>query len=39
VVRTVSDRADDTAHVDFLRFVEEVAAAHARDIVRAALQG
>jgi adenosylhomocysteine nucleosidase len=39
VLRTVSDRADDTAHVDFLRFIEDVAAAYARDIVRAALQG
>jgi adenosylhomocysteine nucleosidase len=39
VLRTVSDRADDSAHVDFLRFVEEVAAAYARDILRAALQG
>jgi adenosylhomocysteine nucleosidase len=39
VVRTVSDRADDSAHLDFMRFVEEVAAARARDIVRAALQG
>lgn len=37
VLRTVSDRADDTAHVDFLRFVEDVAAPVARDIVRAAL--
>lgn len=26
VIRTVSDRADDSAHVDFLRFVEVVAA-------------
>jgi adenosylhomocysteine nucleosidase len=26
VLRTISDRADDTAHVDFLRFVEVVAA-------------
>jgi adenosylhomocysteine nucleosidase len=39
VLRTVSDRADDTAHVDFLRFVEGVAAPIARDIVRAALRG
>ena len=38
VVRTVSDRADDAAHVDFTRFVEDVAAEFSRDIVRAALQ-
>lgn len=38
VVRTVSDRADDSAHVDFGRFVAEVAAAYSRDIVLGALQ-
>jgi adenosylhomocysteine nucleosidase len=37
VLRVISDRADDDAHVDFLRFVDEVAAMRARDIVRAAL--
>jgi adenosylhomocysteine nucleosidase len=37
VVRTVSDRADDAAHVDFQRFVDDVAAPYSRDIVRAAL--
>jgi adenosylhomocysteine nucleosidase len=37
VLRTVSDRADDAAHVDFARFIEEVAAEFSRDIVRAAL--
>ena len=37
VLRTVSDRADDTAHVDFGRFVAEVAAAYSRDVVLAAL--
>ena len=37
VLRTVSDRADDTAHLDFPRFVAEVAAEFTRDIVRAAL--
>jgi adenosylhomocysteine nucleosidase len=37
VVRTVSDRADDDAHLDFARFVDEVAAEHARAIVRALL--
>jgi adenosylhomocysteine nucleosidase len=37
VLRTVSDRADDQAHVDFPRFVEQVAAEFSRDIVLAAL--
>lgn len=37
VVRTVSDRADDQAHVDFPRFLAEVAAPYSRDIVRATL--
>jgi adenosylhomocysteine nucleosidase len=37
VLRTVSDRADDPAHVDFGRFVANVAAEYSRDIVRAAL--
>lgn len=32
-VRTVSDRADDTAHVDFARFVESVASRYADHIV------
>jgi adenosylhomocysteine nucleosidase len=38
VLRTVSDRADDSAHVDFGRFVAEVAAGYSRDIVLAALR-
>jgi adenosylhomocysteine nucleosidase len=38
VLRTVSDRADDSAHLDFTRFVDEVAAEFSRDIVRATLQ-
>ena len=38
VVRTISDRADDAAHVDFQRFVRDVAAPYSRDIVRAALR-
>jgi adenosylhomocysteine nucleosidase len=38
VVRTISDRADDSAHVDFGRFVREVAAPYSRDIVRAVLR-
>lgn len=37
VVRTVSDRADAQAHVDFGRFVRDVAAEYARDVVLAAL--
>ena len=37
VVRTISDRADEAAHGDFQRFVDEVAAPYSRDIVRAAL--
>jgi adenosylhomocysteine nucleosidase len=28
-IRTISDRADDAAHVDFLRFVESVASKYA----------
>jgi adenosylhomocysteine nucleosidase len=36
VMRTVSDRADDAAHVDFPRFVHEVASGLTRRIVRAA---
>jgi adenosylhomocysteine nucleosidase len=39
VLRTVSDRADDAAHVDFGRFVDEVAAEYSRDSVLAALAG
>lgn len=37
-VRTISDRADDTAHVDFARFVETVAARYADRIIRRVLQ-
>ncbi|MBQ0960986.1 5'-methylthioadenosine/adenosylhomocysteine nucleosidase [Ideonella sp. 4Y11] len=37
VLRTISDRADDAAHVDFPRFLRMVAAEYARDIVLAAL--
>ena len=36
-VRTVSDRADDEAHGDFLRFIEEVASRHSAAIVAAFL--
>ncbi len=38
VLRTVSDRADDAAHVDFNRFVAEVAGAYTRAIVEDWLQ-
>ena len=38
VVRTVSDRADDAAHVDFNRFMAEVAAHYSLAIVRRALR-
>ena len=37
VLRSVSDRADDGAHVDFKRYVAEVAAELTRDIVQRAL--
>jgi len=33
VVRTISDRADDAAHVDFTTFIEETASATTRAIV------
>lgn len=39
VLRTVSDRADDQAHVDFPRFLAEVASPMSREIVSAALRG
>ena len=37
-VRTISDRADDTAHVDFPRFVQTVASRYAEHMVMAFLQ-
>ena len=37
-VRTVSDRADDAAHGDFLQFIEEVASRHSAAIVEAFLR-
>jgi adenosylhomocysteine nucleosidase len=37
VVRSISDRADDDAHLDFQRFVREVASPHALAIVQATL--
>lgn len=36
-VRTISDRADDSAHLDFSQFVVEVASVYARNIIRALL--
>jgi adenosylhomocysteine nucleosidase len=38
VLRTISDRADDNAHVDFKRFIEEVASVYTRAIVEDWLQ-
>ena len=38
-VRTVSDRADDAAHGDFLSFIDEVASRHSAAIVAAFLGG
>ncbi|MBI5275001.1 MAG: 5'-methylthioadenosine/adenosylhomocysteine nucleosidase [Burkholderiales bacterium] len=38
-VRTISDRADDEAHGDFLRFIQEVASRHSAAIVEAFLRG
>ncbi len=38
-VRTISDRADDAAHGDFLQFIEEVASRHSAAIVEALLAG
>ena len=37
-VRTISDRADDTAHVDFPRFVQTIASRYAEHMVLALLQ-
>ena len=34
VLRTISDRADDSAHVDFQRFVQEVASRYSAAVVR-----
>jgi len=35
VLRTISDRADDDAHVDFQRFIEEIASATTRGVIEA----
>lgn len=37
-VRTISDRADDAAHGDFLSFIDQVASRHSAAIVEAFLQ-
>ena len=37
-VRTISDRADDEAHGDFLRFIREVASRHSAAVVEALLR-
>jgi len=37
-VRTISDRADDDAHVDFPLFIQTVASRYADHIVRHLLQ-
>jgi len=39
VLRVISDRADDSAHVDFGRFIAEVASVYTREIVGAWLGG
>ena len=35
----LTDRADDEAHVDFVRFIREVASRHSAAIVEALLRG
>ena len=37
IVRTISDRADDSAHVDFVKFLSEVASRYSTGIVRSLL--
>ncbi len=39
VLRSISDRADDAAHVDFTRFIEDVASVYTRAIVSDWLAG
>ena len=39
VIRTISDRADDSAHVDFNRFIAEVASVYTREIIATWLSG
>jgi adenosylhomocysteine nucleosidase len=38
VVRTISDRADDAAHVDFPKFLREVASPYSGAVIEALLQ-
>ena len=38
VVRTISDRADDAAHVDFSRFVESIASRYTLAIIQRCLR-
>jgi adenosylhomocysteine nucleosidase len=37
-MRTISDRADETAHIDFPRFVNEVASRYALAIIKQLMQ-
>jgi adenosylhomocysteine nucleosidase len=37
VVRTISDRADDAAHADFMRFVRTVASPYSLAVIDALL--
>lgn len=39
VIRTISDRADDTAHIDFPRFIDAVARHYSLAIIDALLKG
>ena len=39
MIRTVSDRADDSAHVDFNRFIAEVASVYTREILTTWMSG
>ncbi|TXC67105.1 5'-methylthioadenosine/adenosylhomocysteine nucleosidase [Piscinibacter aquaticus] len=39
VIRTISDRADDSAHVDFNRFIAEVASVYTREILSTWMSG
>lgn len=39
VIRTISDRADDSAHVDFNRFIAEVASVYTREILTTWMSG
>ena len=39
LLRVISDRADDSAHVDFNRFIAEVASVYTREILGTWLSG